>query len=164
MHIEKLIESLSNPEVAHVLSAAQELAGLGEESQPAAIALIDACHSQDFEVRDWSVAALEQLGPPPTEAVHSLISRINDQEELADYWAITLLGRLGPSAAAAAECLGQALENSPYPGVCQRAAWALRELGPSAKPAQASLRKAAASSEPRLARLAQQALEHIEEG
>jgi hypothetical protein len=51
MHIEKLIESLSNLEVAQVLSAAQELAGLGEVAQPAAIALIDACHSQDIEVR-----------------------------------------------------------------------------------------------------------------
>ena len=164
MHIDKLIESLSNPEIAHVRNAAQELAGLGEKAQPAAIALIGACHSQDTEVREWSVAALEQMGPPSIEAVDSLISHIDNQEELADYWAITLLGRLGPDAAVAAECLGQTLENSSYSSVCQRAAWALRELGPSAKPAQDSLRIAAASSEPRLARLAQQAIEHIEEG
>jgi hypothetical protein len=83
---------------------------------------------------------------------------VNGQEELVDYWAVTLLGRLGSEAALAAPCLGQALECSPFPSVCQRAAWALRELGQSAGPAKASLEQAAASSEPRLARLAQAAL------
>ena len=155
---ERLIASLSSADMAQARSAAEELAGLGEEAQGAAVALVDACRSDDSQIREWAVAALEQLGPPRAEDVNKLVSLVDGKEELADYWAVTLLGRLGPMAVSAAQCLGQALEHSSYPGVCQRAAWALRELGPSAKPAKASLQKATKSSDPRLARLAQEAL------
>ena len=159
--LEGLIASLSNPDVSQARSAAEELAGLGEEAQEAAIGLVDACRSEDSQVSQWAVAALEQLGPPRVEDVSSLISRVDGQDELANYWAVTLLGRLGPEAASAAQCLGETLGHSPYPSVCQRAAWALRKLGPSAGPAKASLQQAADSSEPRLARLAQEALKQL---
>jgi len=118
-------------------------------------------HQVPYARRQWAVAALEQLGPPPVEKVDQLISRVDGREELADYWAVTLLGRLGPEAASAAQCLGKTLENSDAPGVRQRAAWALRELGPSAKPAKAALKRAAKSTEPRLARLARETLEQL---
>jgi len=159
--IGRLTASLSSTDVAQARRAAEELAGLGADSQEAAIALIGACRSDDSQVRQWAVAALEQLGPPRIEDVGGLISLVDAQEELAGYWAVTLLGRLRAEAASAAQSLGRTLKCSPYPSVCQRAAWALRELGPSAGPAKASLEQAAASPEPRLARLAREALEQL---
>ena len=159
--IERLIVSLSGADMVQARNAAEELAGLGEESQGAATALVDASRSDDAEVCQWAVAALEQMGPPRAEDVDKLISQVDGVNELADYWAVTLLGRLGPQAASAAQCLGQTLEHSSYPGVCQRAAWALRELGPSADRAKAALERAAKSSDPRLVRLAQEALAQL---
>ena len=161
--IEKLVITLSSPDATQRLAAAEALAGMGEEGQQAAIALVDACGSKDSQVQEWSVAALEQLGPPRTEDVDDLMGRIAGKEELVDFWAITLLGRLGSDGAPAAACLGETLANSPYPSVCQRAAWALRELGASALPAKVSLQNAADNRlEPRLSRLAQEALTQIQ--
>ncbi len=77
------------------------------------------------------------------------------------YWAATLLGRLQAQAAGTVSPLTAALaENRPL-AVRERAAWALEQIGPAARDALPALRQAAASKQPRLARLANEAIAAI---
>jgi hypothetical protein len=77
------------------------------------------------------------------------------------YWAVTLLGRSGQKAATATAVLAGCLNAGCDPSVAQRAAWALGKIGPAAAAAGDSLEKAAAAADPRLARLAREALDAI---
>jgi HEAT repeat protein len=54
--------------------------------------------------------------------------------------------------------LTERLGHAAPPEVAQRAAWALGKIGPAAAAAASALRTAAASADPRLARLAAEAL------
>ena len=90
--------------------------------------LVQAC-GDDESVREWAVAALEELGPPPVGALRKLSALVTDANELVAYWAVTLLGRSGSDAAAVAPVLSSVLSTSPHPAVRQRAAWALGEIG-----------------------------------
>lgn len=147
--------------VAEQLRAAEQLAQLGAEAAPAAVALVQAAGSAE-PVQEWVVAALEQLGAPPATAVTPLCELTADPEELVGYWAVTLLGRLGAEAADAGTALARALEHSPHLAVRQRAAWALERVKDTSPPVLAALTRAAASSDPRLARLARQALAQLQ--
>ncbi len=73
----------------------------------------------------------------------------------------SLLGRLGPDAGQVVPALATAVAQSRHQSVRQRAAWALGKIGPSAKAAVGALKQATASSDARLARLAQRALDRI---
>jgi len=64
-------------------------------------------------------------------------------------------------AAASVAQLKAVLDDNPSLAVRQRAAWALGKIGIAAKSAEASLRKASASNDPRLSRLANQSLAEI---
>jgi HEAT repeat protein len=59
------------------------------------------------------------------------------------------------------DALADCLTTASDPAVAQRAAWALGKIGPAAYPAAAALRVAAADDDPRLARLAADALAAI---
>ncbi len=152
-----LARQLRAGQVAEQLRAAEQLAQLGADAAPAAVALVQAAGSAE-PVREWVVAALEQLGPPPTTAIAPLCDLTADPEERVGYWAVTLLGRLGAGAVNAGTALAAALERSPHWAVRQRAAWALERVKDASPPVLAALARAAASSDPRLARLARQAL------
>ena len=112
----------------------------------------------DDEVRQWATAALEQLGPPRVEQLTSLITALEGPSPDIVYWAATLLGRMGPDAALAVGPLTRLLESSAAAPVYQRAAWALGKIGSAAAPAIDALEQAASGSDPRLARLAGEAL------
>jgi HEAT repeat protein len=94
--------------------------------------------------------------------VHPLAALVGDQNSDVGHWAATLLGRLGGQAAAAVPALAAALAGPLDAAVRQRAAWALGEVGPSAAVALEQLRHAASGSDPRLARLAQDATKRID--
>jgi HEAT repeat protein len=64
-------------------------------------------------------------------------------------------------AASAVPALTWAITGQLALSVRQRAAWALGQIGPAAKPALDALRQAAASDDARLARLASGAIEKI---
>jgi HEAT repeat protein len=88
-----------------------------------------------------------------------LISLIEAKSPDVGYWAATLLGRLGADAAVVVDALVRAVASSAALSVRQRAAWAMGEIGsPAAIP---SLKTAASDPDPRLARLAQEAIEQI---
>lgn len=150
---------LAGQDASKQAAAAEALARLGGEARPAAAALARACDSSDESVREWCVAALEELGPPPPGQIQELIGLARGSSPEPAYWAVTLIGRAGDHAAPAVAALADIVRNSTDPSVRQRAAWALGKIGPVASPAQSALREAASGDEPRLARLAKQALE-----
>ena len=135
---------------------------MAEEAQPAAIALVRACADPADEVREAAVAALESLGPPPGSAVDELVALLEDTNPDVGYWAATLLGRLGAEAVGAVEALAATVQIGRELAVRQRAAWALGQIGPGAAAAVSILTGAAAEPDPRLARLARDAIQQIQ--
>lgn len=159
--IATLADRLTDPAVAMRIDAAERLCRAGKAASPAIVALVCACGDEEAEVRDWAVAALEELGLPPAGTVHELEHLLLGGQPLVAYWAATLLGRSGQAAASAVDALTACLTTATDPAVAQRAAWALGKIGPAAAVAIAPLRDAAAGADPRLARLATEALAAI---
>ncbi len=157
--IADLIAQLRSQDSAQRQAAAQQLASMQEQAQPAAVALVEACAVQG-DMHEWVVAALESLGPPAAGDLDSLSRLLQSADLDTAYWAATLLGRLGNDGAAAVDALTKALANHAQTAVRERAAWALGEIGPAAGSARAAL-QAASSGSSRLARLASAALEQI---
>jgi HEAT repeat protein len=155
------IAQLTGKDSAAQASAAEALAQLGPDAQPAATTLVRACDTDDDSIREWLTSALESLGPPPTEQLRDLIPLVASKNLDVAYWAATLLGRLHDTAAPAVPALTTALGASTEQSVRERAAWALGQIGAPAKSALPALREAAASKEPRLSRLATEALAAI---
>jgi HEAT repeat protein len=141
--------------------AAERLCRAGDEARTAAVPLVRACGDANDSVRDWAVAALEELGPPPAADIATLTTLAGERHALVAYWAVTLLGRSGKDAAAATPVLAACLTQAPDPAVTERAAWALGKIGPAAAAARPALEQASGAPDPRLARLAQQALDSI---
>jgi hypothetical protein len=159
--ITTLAARLADDDAAVRLDAAERLARSGEAAREAAVPLVQACGDGDGEVRQWAGAALEELGVPPVEVIAELQELAAMSDPLVAYWAITLLGRSGQAAAAATAVLAERLGPAAPLEVAQRAAWALGKIGPAALVASGALQVAATSADPRLARLASEALAAI---
>lgn len=160
--ISRWIGDLSAEEADRRLRAAERLARLGEDARGAAVPLARAAADPAEPVREWAVAALEDLGPPDTEDAAALADLLADAPDSdTAYWAATLIGRLGADGGSAAAALTTVLQQSSAVAVRQRAAWALGRIGPAAAPARGALQEAARSEDPRLARLAARAIEEI---
>jgi HEAT repeat protein len=159
--VDDLITALSAADAVRRSQGAEQLSRLGEGARAAAVPLVHAAGDPDEAVREWAVAALEELGPPLEKDVESLATMLDSAAPDVAYWAATLLGRLGPTAVAATPCLIKALTNTPHTVAKERAAWALGKIGPGAGEAASALDKAAAGNEPRLARVAQRSLKQI---
>jgi HEAT repeat protein len=142
-------------------TAAENLARMAEAAAPAAAELVRACGDANEQVREQAVAALEDLGPPPAEAIGRLIELVGHGDPLVAYWATTLLGRAGEDAARAVPALAGCLASPADLSVKQRAAWALGKIGAPAASAREALDRAAGDADPRLARLATEALAAI---
>ncbi len=158
-----LIQSLRCAEESGRQAAAEQLAKLGADAQPAAVALVESCATEDDETREWVAAALEDLGPPPANDVARLAVLVANRSLDVAYWAATLLGRLRHEAEPAGPALATALEEHPEMAVRQRAAWALGRIGQPAADARSALDKAASSTDPRLASLARDALDKLKQ-
>ncbi|NLY01786.1 MAG: HEAT repeat domain-containing protein [Rhodopirellula sp.] len=158
-----LVDDLFAGDRQRRLEAAEQLSRLGSEVRPAAVNLVKACRDESEEIREYVVAALEEMGPPRLEDSFLLAELLNDASADVGYWAATLLGRLKQGAAEAVPGLADVLAGPADLSVRQRAAWALGEIGPAARPAVDVLRQAEAEGNPRLARVAHQAREKIEQ-
>ena len=161
--ITQLIADLTNLESVRRAGAAEQLSRLGPDAQSAAVPLVRASADQSEDVREWVTAALEELGPPPVSEAPVLATLLGHASADVGYWAATLLGRLGAEAAATVPALASVVAGSLEMSVRQRAAWALGKIGPPAGDALDALRQAAASSDPRLARLAQRAVAQLDD-
>ncbi len=157
----QFIVDLSDADPAKRAQAAEELSRLGPQVAPVAVVLVQACGDESEEVREYAVAALEEMGSPAIEDIEMLAALLSDSKADVGYWAATLLGRLEADAASVVPALATAVSGAGDGVVRQRAAWALGRIGPSAAPALDALKEAAASGDPRLARLAQQAIRQI---
>lgn len=155
VHVQSLLSAADAEKRA---SAAEALARLGAEAREAAVALVRASGDRDSSVRDWAVAALEELGPPRATDVEPLAALAINPELNIAYWACTLLGRLKDQAASGVPALIDALAKHQQLPVRERAAWALGQIGPSAKASLPVLEQASQSGEARLSRLAQAAI------
>ena len=158
--IRKSVARLTAATAEERAEAAELLCRAGTAAAVAAVPLVQACGDEADGVREWVVAALEELGPPPKTDVPALATLAANAHPLVAYWAITLLGRSGADASAAAAVLAGCLESG-EPPVAQRAAWALGRIGPAAGVARVPLERAAAATDSRLARLAAEALAAI---
>ncbi len=158
-----LISQLEGHDAAQQVAAAEKLAQLGPSAQAAAVALVRTIGLPDEEVLEFCTAALEEIGPPAADQINLLAALVGDCSSDIAYWAATLLGRAGTLSATAVPQLVQVLEGEADLPVRERAAWALGEIGPAAKPAAPALQSAANTNDARLARLAKKALESIGE-
>lgn len=159
--VDQLITALGSADAAERCRAAEELARLGPIAKVASLELAKACADEDRQVREWVVAALEEIGPPPAADLGDLVELLPSEVPDVCYWAVTLLGRLGTEGARAVPELISTLENHSDMVVRQRAAWALGKIGRAAAAGLPALRAAAASDQARLARLADEAIKKI---
>jgi HEAT repeat protein len=97
--ISRLLSELSARNAEQRAQAAEQLALLGSDAQPAAVALVLACGDEAEEVRGWAASALEQIGPPEPSDVDQLASLVKAKSPDVGYWAATLLARLKTRAA-----------------------------------------------------------------
>ncbi|MDX1964247.1 MAG: hypothetical protein SFX18_13925 [Pirellulales bacterium] len=114
-------------------------------------------------IREQAVEICEGMQSPPAELAIPLTTYLPTARGDAAYWCVTLLGRLAGESVAAISVLATCLERHELLAVRERAAWALGKIGPAAQKARPSLEKAAAATDPRLSRLAKDALEAIGE-
>ena len=157
-----LIAQLASTNPDERAEAAELLCRAGTAAVAATLPLVEACGDDDSRVREWAVAALEELGPPPAEIIEHLAEIAAGPEPLSAYWAATLLGRAGRDAAAAVPALATCVASAEDMAVRERAAWALGKIGPAALSAREALQQAVAQGkDSRLARLATEALAAI---
>jgi hypothetical protein len=161
--VKELTSRLRSEDVETRPDAAETLSRRGQDAGAAAVALALAATDADEATREWAVAALEGLGPPPTADVPALAEMLAVASPDFAYWAATLIGRAGGGAALVVNRLEAALKTRREPAVRERIVWALGEIGPPAAPAAATLEAVASEADcpPRLARLCRNALESI---
>ena len=152
-------QKLQSDDVAERAQAAEALAQMGTDAAPAAVELVVACGDEP-EVRDWAVAALEQMGSPPNECVDAIHKLISSHDALVAYWAVTLLGRAGSDACRHQDSLAAVLTNSMDASVQERAAWSLGKIDASSESAINALRRASDSTNDRISRVAKASLKH----
>lgn len=155
----QLAETLTNGAEADQAAAAQMLAAMGPEAAPAAAALVRGCSNP--AASEWCVAALEELGPPPTHQITELSELLNSTNVESAYWAATLLGRCGADAAGVVPTLASVAASEADLAIRERTVWALSKIGPTALAVLPTLEKLANLEHTRLARLAQQAIKQI---
>jgi HEAT repeat protein len=162
LELPSLIMELESPDPGKRAAAAQRLAGLAEDARLASVPLVRAVADQHEQVREWATEALELIGAPPASEVGALTLLLSHGSSDVAYWAATLLGRCGEAAAPAAHDLAAVVGSDRDTAVRQRVAWALGRIGHASQPVLEALARAAASTDRRLARLAQQALDTLD--
>jgi HEAT repeat protein len=159
--IETWSTALRSADATERAAAAEQLCHAGADAAPACVELVRACADEEA-VREWAVAALEELGPPPQELLEPLIQLVSNDNATVAYWAVTLLARLGPAAIASEPKVVAILQGSPDEAVRERAASALGTMGAKSEESLAALEIASKAQSPRLARLAKASLELVQ--
>lgn len=159
----RLVAELKSDDVEARRSAAEKITQHGGDLRAVSIELIEACTDTDEEVREWVVAALEELDTPSENDLSDLAELLSDDSDDIGYWAATLIGRLRKAALPAVPALITTLGEAKGLATQQRAAWALGKIGRKADAALPALKKATQSDNSRLSRLAAKAIESIGE-
>lgn len=132
-------------------------------SDPAAAAnqiepLLQTLQADNEELCAWSTDALQGIEQVPDEFTDLISSYCMHEQAKCAVWACKLLMKI-PTPATVQEVLCKALTEHPSLGVRQQAAAALASVAGPSGDTLAALRAAANSEDPRLSRLAAQALE-----
>ncbi len=93
------------------LGAAQALAELGKDSEPAIPALIEALGDPLSSVRAWAADALGRNGAKAGAAVPALTRRLEDHGPSVRHWAATALGQIGRDSLQAVPALRRTMED-----------------------------------------------------
>jgi HEAT repeat protein len=157
-HVSDWCLRLQDPELDVRLNAAESLSLLGPEAAFAAVDLVGSCADEE-SVREYAVAALEGMGPPPDESIEGLISLLRHRHPLVLYWAVTLLGRTLDRGVEVQKAVAMVARDTSDRSVQQRAVWALGQMHPLLVETRNLLQTFQSSNDPRLARLATQAIE-----
>ena len=150
-------QKLRSQDAAERAAAAETLAQMGTDAAIAAVELVQACGDEP-EIRDWAVAALEDMGPPHEASIDAIRDQITSENALVAYWAITLLGRSETDALRHQDALAAVLKTATDSSVRERAAWSLGKIDASSEVAIAALAQAAESTDARLSRIAKTSL------
>lgn len=161
MDIENALHQLRTGDSASQAEAAEVLAGLGEGAQAAIPALVQYCGDADERVRNWCVAALEEVGPPARSQLADLTAMAQAADSDIAFWAVTLLGRAGTDAQDTIPVLLGRLQDHHVPTVQERAAWALGRIGQGSETVILALQKVASQSGGPLAAQVQRALKRL---
>jgi len=126
--IETLINQLQDADLRMQVAAAESLAGLANQAQPAIVALVQHSGSADEDLCNWCTAALEEIGPPTVEQIDELALLASSANSDVAFWATTSLGRAGSLATSATTILKQRSNDASTPEVKKRAIWALEKI------------------------------------
>ena len=126
--MDDLIRNLSHTDTRLQADAAQQLAGMQEDAQPAILDLVKYCGSENEDVSNWCTAALESVGPPTSQQISDLIEYAKSDCVNIAYWAITMLGRAGPLALSSVGIIRDRINNTANPAIQRRAEWALKRI------------------------------------
>lgn len=111
----------------------------------------------------WAAEVLERSIVPSADETSELVQQLQSSNGEVIYWAASMIGRLGEKASDAAISLTQCLENSSHLPAKEKVVWALCQIGPDASVARDALRRVAEQPQPRLARLASEALKRLDD-
>lgn len=160
--IQSLQNDLVNPDLRVRRAAAEQFSTCGPAATPVVVSLVAACGDADEQVRELVIATLEELGPPPVDALGELIKLSRSDDPNIAYWAITVTGRMESDAIEAESSLVELLDQTTDASVAERAVWALDKIGAKSRETARVLERASRSENPRLVRLANRALESID--
>lgn len=160
--LRKLVAGISAADVLQRRTAAERMCQLGPSARSAATALVRATADDDETVREWAVAALEELGVPDEAALDELSPLTAHPKQDVAYWAVTLLARFKDRAARCCPAMVKTLQTHASLAVRQRAAWALGQIGVDNESVLEALRAASHEENRRLSRLAERAIQQIE--
>lgn len=124
----ELIQQLDSSDPALQAQAAEALAQMADEAQPAILALVRHAGSGDDSVAQWCNSALEDVGPPALDQIRDLTALAKSADASVAYWAVTLLGRAGEDATEAVAVLEERVADPSAPQVQKRAQWALDKI------------------------------------
>ena len=153
-------QRLHSQDVQERAAAAEAFSLMGPEASFAATDLVQAC-GDDQMVAQWAVSALEELGPPPKESLADLSELARSGDSEVAYWAVTLLGRCGEASRPYEDLLARILSDSEDIALRQRSAWALTKMHAGSDTVLNALEGATRSSDPRLSRMATDALRQV---
>jgi HEAT repeat protein len=140
------------------LKRLKELVTDQSEANKQLIAVLLTMLDEDEEVRAWASDVLSNVEAPSSEWGPQLAELTRHVSPPVAGWACKLLGRLGDEATRYQSSLAQALSKHAEKSVQQLAALALKSVPNLSKDTIAALKAAASDADPRLSRLATDAL------
>ena len=143
------------------LASLQEISRNPHLAASQVMALLSTLRTADEELRAWAADCLQLVTRPPQDVVPQLALACSDACPPVAVWACILLGRLGEQALPWQDALVVALQQHDSLTVRQQAARALGQITGIGAAALAALEQATACNDPRLQRLATQALESV---